>query len=106
MAKLQEPEPLAPEAALHKAVSFRPLGPEQVNTATFTTVSRAATECRTLEFAYRKPGSRTHEKRRVHPYHLTFAKPLLRRFQSSAELPPRSSEKVSLRISPCGTAHR
>jgi proteasome accessory factor B len=55
---------------LDEVLSFRPFAPEDADLKLFELVSRAVTERRGLRFEYRKPGQKTAEVRKVHPYHL------------------------------------
>jgi proteasome accessory factor B len=55
---------------LDLAFSFRPFAPEDADLRVLELVTRAVAECRGLKFAYRKPGEKRAEVRRVHPYHL------------------------------------
>lgn len=52
-------------------ISFRTRGSTPTELKLFETIARATRECRVLDFAYRKHGARTDEKRTCHPYHLT-----------------------------------
>src|SRR5690606_17845921 len=58
-------------AAEHAAVSFRQFGEGRTNAAAFDTLQKAQDQRREVVFAYKKPGSRQSESRRVRPYHLT-----------------------------------
>jgi proteasome accessory factor B len=55
---------------LGEVLSFRPFAPDDADLRLFELVSRAVTERRALTFEYRKPGEKSAEARRVHPYHL------------------------------------
>ena len=55
---------------LDEVLSFRPFAPEDADLRLFELVSRAVTERQALKFQYRKPGEKSAELRRVHPYHL------------------------------------
>jgi proteasome accessory factor B len=55
---------------LDEVLSFRPFAPEDADLRLFELVTQALTERRVLEFEYRKPGEKTADVRRVHPYHL------------------------------------
>jgi len=57
---------------LQAALSIRPFAPEDTDVRTFRIITRALKEHRVLVFQYRKPGTRTAERRRVHPYHVTY----------------------------------
>lgn len=55
---------------LDLAFSFRPFAPEDADLRVLELVTRGVAECRTLKFAYRKPGEKKAEVRRVQPYHV------------------------------------
>ena len=55
---------------LDLASSFRPFAPEDPDLRLLELVTRAVAERRGLSFAYRKPGERKAEVRRVQPYHV------------------------------------
>jgi len=55
---------------LDLAFSFRPFAPEDPDLRLLELVTRAVAERRGLSFAYRKPGERKAEVRRVQPYHV------------------------------------
>jgi proteasome accessory factor B len=55
---------------LDLAFSFRPFAPEDADLRMLELVTRAVAECRGLKFAYRKPGEKKSEVRRVHLYHV------------------------------------
>jgi predicted DNA-binding transcriptional regulator YafY len=57
-------------ANLDLGFSFRAFAPEQADIPMLELMSRAVIERRVLWFQYRKPGDKTAELRRVHPYHL------------------------------------
>jgi proteasome accessory factor B len=53
-----------------EGLSFRPAGPEEADLHAFELVTRALQRGVALRFKYRKLGTRRHEERLVHPYHL------------------------------------
>lgn len=55
---------------LDEASSIRPFAPDEADLRLFELVTQAVTERRALRFEYRKPGGKSGEVRRVHPYHL------------------------------------
>ena len=55
---------------LDGVLSFRPVGPEEVDENLFELVTLAVRERRWLSFEYRRRGERTWERRRVQPYHV------------------------------------
>lgn len=59
-----------PWSDLDSAISFRSIGTTVADLELFEVVSRAALRSQELEFQYHKLGGRTHEPRRVQPYHL------------------------------------
>ncbi len=50
--------------------SFRPFGTEDIDERSFDLLTRAIASRRTISFEYRKPGQKTRQLRRVHPYHI------------------------------------
>jgi predicted DNA-binding transcriptional regulator YafY len=55
---------------LDLAFSFRPFAPEDPDLRLLELLTRAVAERRELKFAYRKPGEKRPEVRKVHPYHV------------------------------------
>ena len=56
--------------SLDEVLSFRPFAPEDADLRKFEVVTEALRERQAMRFEYRKPGEKTVEVRRVHPYHL------------------------------------
>jgi len=55
---------------MNSAISFRSIGTTVADLEMFETVSKAALESRELEFQYHKLAGKSHEPRRVQPYHV------------------------------------
>lgn len=53
-----------------EVLSFRPFGPDDADLKLFELITGAIRARRGLQFEYRKPGAKTADTRRVHPYHL------------------------------------
>jgi proteasome accessory factor B len=56
---------------LEGALSFRAFAPEETDPRCFDLLTRALTQGRAVAFQYLKPGTKTPQPRRVHPYHLS-----------------------------------
>ncbi|HSH09295.1 MAG TPA: transcriptional regulator [Oceanipulchritudo sp.] len=70
LAEVMESEITVHPDELAQALSFHHTGVAVTNLEIFQTVTKALTECRELEFNYKKLNGNRPEKRRVQPYHL------------------------------------